>query len=148
MTVIHPKVTTIGLSSSSESNDQTEQQTKQQKLNSSKHVKHSEIKLIGERMKQQAKQLAVNQKKQLIEKHLNENKKLNEIKNQPLNDKLMTEEVKHQPPVQSRIVTHQHRVQLKEPKISKNPEFMDSSLMEESLARAPASKNFCFLIYL
>lgn len=95
-------------------------------------------------MKQQAKQLAVNQKKQLIEKHLNENKKLNDIKNQPLNnDKLITD-IKHQPVVQSRMQTHQHHIQLKDAKISNNPEFMDSSLMEESLARAPASKLIFF----
>ena len=145
LTVIHPKVTTIGLTSSSESidntNEQQQQQNKQQ-LNSAKHVKQSEIRLIGERMKQQAKQLAVNQKKQLIEKHLNENKRLNEIKNQkPLNDdyKLITE-TKHQPIIQSRIQTHQHRVQIKDPKISKNSDFIDSGLMEESFARAPTSK--------
>lgn len=140
LTVIHPKVTTIGLASSSESSDiANEQQNKQ--INSAKQhaAKPNEVRLTGERLKQQAKKLAVNQKKQLIEKHLNENKRLNEIKNQMINDDKMIEEVKHQP-VQSRIQTHQHRVQLKEAKISKNSEFTDSGLIEESFARAPASK--------
>lgn len=137
LTVIHPKVSTIGLSS--ETID--EQQNKQQLNSVKQHLnKQTDIRINGERMKQQAKQLAVNQKKQFIEKHLNENKRLEEIKNQPSN----SEPINHQQPVQSRIQTHQHRVQLKDAKI-KSSDFIDSGLMEESFARAPASKFLYFL---
>ena len=136
LTVIHPKVSTIG---SSETTD-TEQQAKHLDSIKEHSIKQTEIRLIGDRMKQQAKQLVVNQKKQFIGKHLSENKRLNEIKNQPLNDELVNgEAVKHQQPIQSRMQTHQHRAQLKDAKIM-GSDFIDSGLMEESFARAPASK--------
>lgn len=129
LTVIHPKVTS-GLSSGEDG-----EQAKPQ-LNSVKQhaTKQTEIRQIGERMKQQAKQLAANQKKQFVEKHLNENKRTEE---KPLIDKLFADT--HKQPIQSRIQTHQHRVQVKDAKISKN-EFVDSGLMEESFSRVPASK--------
>ena len=136
LTVIHPKVSTIGLSS--EASDSEQQPSTKPQLNSLKqHAnKQTEVRLLGERMKQQAKQLATAQKKQFIEKHLNENRRLDEIKNGPLND---GEAIKHQTPVQSRIQTHQHRVELKAAKV-KSADFVDPSLIEDSFARAPASE--------
>lgn len=135
LTVIHPKVSTIGLSS--EASD-SEQQPNKPQLNSVKqHAnKQTEVRLLGERMKQQAKQLASNQKKQFIEKHLNENRRLDEIKNGAPTE---AEAIKHQAPVQARIQTHQHRVELKEGKV-KSADFVDPSLIESSFARQPASK--------
>lgn len=137
LTVIHPKVSTIGLSSENSDSEQQQQSGKPQLNSIKQHAsKPTEIRLLGARLKQQAKQLATAQKKQFIEKHLNENRRLDEIKNGPLNE---GEAIKHQAPVQSRIQTHQHRVELKAAKV-KSADFVDPSLIEDSFARAPASK--------